>query len=90
MASEKNDFLADSRSPGTLEVATMQTVVLDAVETRTERDLLGEVLIPVGAYWGVHSMRAVENFPISGVPIGHFPDLVRGLAMVKKIGRAHV
>jgi aspartate ammonia-lyase len=84
MASEKNDFLADSRSPGTLEVATMQTVVLDAVETRTERDLLGEVLIPVGAYWGVHSMRAVENFPISGVPIGHFPDLVKGLAMVKK------
>jgi aspartate ammonia-lyase len=84
MASERNDFSEDARSPDTLEVATTQTVVLGAVETRSERDLLGEVSIPVGAYWGVHSLRAVENFPISGVPIGHFPDLVRGLAMVKK------
>jgi aspartate ammonia-lyase len=68
----------------TLELATTRTVVLDAVETRTEHDLLGEVSIPTAAYWGVHSLRAVENFPITGVPIGHFPDLVRALAMVKQ------
>jgi aspartate ammonia-lyase len=68
----------------TLELATTRTVVLDAVETRIEHDLLGEVSIPAAAYWGVHSLRAVENFPITGVPIGHFPDLVRSLAMVKQ------
>ena len=36
------------------------------------------------AYWGVHTLRAVENFPITGVPVGHFPELVRALAMVKQ------
>jgi aspartate ammonia-lyase len=68
----------------TLELATTRSVPLSAVETRTEHDLLGEVSIPTAAYWGVHSLRAVENFPISGVPVGHFPDLVRALAMVKQ------
>jgi aspartate ammonia-lyase len=37
----------------------------------------------MSAYWGIHSQRAVENFPITGVPVGHFPDLVRALALVK-------
>src|SRR3569832_418861 len=33
---------------------------------RIEHDFLGEKRIPAGAYWGVHTARAVENFPISG------------------------
>jgi aspartate ammonia-lyase len=66
-----------------LELATTRTIKLDAVETRQEHDLLGDVSVPASAYWGVHTLRAVENFPITGVPIGHFPDLVRALAMVK-------
>ena len=52
-------------------------------ETRREHDLLGEADVPMSAYWGIHSQRAVENFPITGVPVGHFPDLVRALALVK-------
>ena len=40
--------------------------------------------VPADAYWGVHTLRAVENFPITGVPIGHFPELVRALALVKQ------
>ena len=51
--------------------------------TRREHDLLGEADVPAGAYWGIHSQRAVENFPITGVPVGHFPQLVRALALVK-------
>jgi aspartate ammonia-lyase len=73
-----------SSTADTLELATTRTVVLDAVETRVEHDLLGEASVPASAYWGVHALRAVENFPITGVPIGHFPDLVRALAMVKQ------
>ncbi|MBW4021572.1 MAG: aspartate ammonia-lyase [Proteobacteria bacterium] len=73
-----------SASPDRVELATVQTVTLDAGETRREHDLLGEVSVPAAAYWGVHSLRAVENFPITGVAIGHFPDLVRALAMVKQ------
>ncbi|PPQ36567.1 aspartate ammonia-lyase [Rhodopila globiformis] len=51
--------------------------------TRREHDLLGEADVPAAAYWGIHSQRAVRNFPITGVPIGHFPELVKALALVK-------
>ncbi len=50
---------------------------------RIEHDLLGEKLIPDGAYYGVQSARAMENFHISGVPLSQYPDLIRALAMVK-------
>src|SRR5271163_4630688 len=74
----------DTAPADTLHLATTRKVALSDVETRTEHDLLGEAAVPAAAYWGVHSLRAVENFPITGVPIGHFPDLVRALAMVKQ------
>lgn len=51
--------------------------------TRTEHDLLGDREIPADAYYGVHTLRAVENFPITGTPISHYPDLVRALAEIK-------
>ena len=51
---------------------------------RVERDLLGEVTLPPGVLWGVHTQRALDNFPISGNTIGSFPDLVRGLVVVKQ------
>ncbi len=51
--------------------------------TRTEHDLLGEREVPRDAYWGIHTLRALENFPISGVPIGASEDLLRALALVK-------
>jgi aspartate ammonia-lyase len=59
-------------------------VAASATPTRTERDFLGEKLIPADAYWGVHSARAVENFPISGQSVAQMPELVRALAFVKK------
>ena len=51
---------------------------------RIERDFLGEKPIPADAYWGVHTARAVENFPISGTPVSAMPDLVRAFGYVKK------
>ena len=51
--------------------------------TRTERDLLGEKEIPVDAYYGVQTARAVENFRISGVAINHYPGFVEAWAIVK-------
>lgn len=53
------------------------------METRREHDLLGEADVPAGAYWGIHTLRALENFPITGKPIGSYPDLVRALALIK-------
>jgi aspartate ammonia-lyase len=50
---------------------------------RTDHDLLGDRDIPADAYWGVHTLRAVENFPITGQPLSTNAQLVRGLAAVK-------
>ena len=51
--------------------------------TRIEHDLLGEREVPYESYYGIQTLRATENFPISGVDISHFPDLVVALAQVK-------
>ena len=52
--------------------------------TRLEHDLLGEREIPQTAYWGIHTQRAVENFPISGVSIGHYRSLIRAFGFIKE------
>jgi aspartate ammonia-lyase len=52
-------------------------------QTRTEKDLLGEKQIPADAYYGVQTMRALENFQVSGVATKFYPDYVRAFAMVK-------
>src|SRR5690349_8017170 len=51
---------------------------------RTEHDLLGDRAVPAGAYYGVHTLRALENFPITGTPISIYPELVMALACVKQ------
>ena len=50
---------------------------------RSEHDLLGPKQVPADAYYGVQTLRAIENFRISGVPISHYPDLIRAFAMIK-------
>lgn len=52
--------------------------------TRTESDFLGTKEIPINAYWGIHSARAMENFPITGQAVAQMPELIRALAFVKK------
>lgn len=54
------------------------------MNTRIEVDLLGEREVPEDAYWGIHTLRAVENFNISKVTISDVPEFVRGMVMVKK------
>lgn len=56
---------------------------IQAQKTRTEHDLLGDKEIPFDAYYGVQTMRALENFQISGVKTNFYPDYVRAYAMVK-------
>jgi aspartate ammonia-lyase len=52
--------------------------------TRTESDSLGSMEIPADVYWGIHTARALINFPISRRAIYNYPDLVRALARVKQ------
>jgi len=56
---------------------------MPVTEFRIEHDLLGDREIPLDAYWGVHTLRAVDNFAITGQSLSSNTFLVRGLAMVK-------
>ena len=51
---------------------------------RIEHDLLGDREIPAEAYWGIHTLRAVENFKISNQKISDVPQFVRSMVMGKK------
>ena len=57
---------------------------MTASAERTEHDLLGARTLPGHAYYGIHTLRALENFPISGAPISVYPELIRALACVKQ------
>lgn len=52
--------------------------------TRIEHDLLGDREVPQEQYYGIHTLRAMENFPISGTTISSYPALVRAMVSVKK------
>ncbi len=49
---------------------------------RVERDFLGEKEIPSNLYYGVQTMRAIENFPITGYKVHE--EMIKALAMIKK------
>jgi aspartate ammonia-lyase len=51
---------------------------------RREHDLLGERDVPAEAYYGIQTLRAIENYDITGIPISHYPVFIRSLAYIKK------
>ncbi len=51
--------------------------------TRKEHDLLGDRNVPFEVYYGVQTLRGIENFNISGVTLNFYPLLINALAMVK-------
>ncbi|MFN0192866.1 MAG: aspartate ammonia-lyase [Aestuariivirga sp.] len=53
-------------------------------KTRNERDSIGTLPVPEDADYGIHTARAADNFPITGIALRHYPELVQSLAMVKK------
>ena len=66
-------------------MSTITLLVRTASQTkRVEHDLLGYLAVPADAYYGVQTARALDNFKITGIPLSHFPNFVRALAMVKK------
>ena len=53
-----------------------------ATKERMEKDSMGEMTIPSGAYWGAQTQRAVENFPISGYRVTR--PFIRALGLIKQ------
>lgn len=54
------------------------------MNTRTEKDFLGERQIPADAYYGVQTQRGKDNFNITGISMSTEPDFVRAFGYVKK------
>ncbi|MBI2972269.1 MAG: class II fumarate hydratase [Armatimonadetes bacterium] len=54
----------------------------EARKTRIERDFLGEMEVPVDAYYGAHTARAIRNFPISGLRFSR--PFIRALGLIKQ------
>jgi aspartate ammonia-lyase len=53
-------------------------------KSRLEHDLLSERQVPAERYFGLQTLRTTENFNITGIPISHYPRLVKSLAFIKK------
>jgi aspartate ammonia-lyase len=53
-------------------------------EFRLEHDLLGERLVPAERYYGIQTLRALENYSITGIPISHYPNFIHSLVYIKK------
>lgn len=56
----------------------------DGAAHRVETDLLGSREVPAGAWYGIHTLRATENYRISGTTVNDIPEFIRGMVMVKK------
>jgi len=68
---------------GTTGMADATGATATTGNVRVEKDLLGEKQVPANAYYGVQTMRALENFQLSGIPINHYPGFIEGYVMVK-------
>src|SRR5947209_7694007 len=55
-----------------------------SLQIRIEHDFLGEKEIPDTAYYGVQTLRALENFSITGIPISKEPLFIQAFGYVKK------
>ena len=51
--------------------------------SRIEKDSLGASEIPANMYWGIHTLRALQNFPLTGIQISSYPTLVTAFAQIK-------
>jgi len=65
-------------------VGHRRTLGFTGARTRKEHDLLGERDVPDEALYGVQTLRALENFPITGIALREFPVLIEALAAVKE------
>ncbi len=61
-----------------------RTLGFGGTRTRVEHDLLGDREVPDDALYGIQTLRALENFPITGIPLREFPALIEALAAVKE------
>jgi len=57
---------------------------MEKSNVRIEHDLIGEKEVDQSSYYGVQTLRALENYSITGIPISHYPRFIHSLAYIKK------
>src|SRR6185437_15915255 len=87
-AQQIRDLVKDAPTVYAALVGRGRTLGFTGARTRREHDLLGERDVPDDALYGVQTLRALENFPITGTPLRDFPQLVEALAAVKEAAAA--
>ena len=80
----EQSFLAISTHTASGVARTGREQAYASGRVRRESDLIGPMDVPEDALFGVQTLRAVHNFPITGTPTSHFPAMIRALAMVKQ------
>ncbi|WP_461211390.1 aspartate ammonia-lyase [Desulfocurvus sp. DL9XJH121] len=58
------------------------------LDVRVEKDSLGTREIPADCYYGIQTMRAVENYCLTRIPISHYPMFIYSLAYIKRAAAA--
>src|SRR5690554_6467742 len=64
--------------------ATQSATASFSADVREEQDLLGSLAVPAEAYYGIQTLRAMNNFQLSDMPLSNYPKLIEALAMVKQ------
>src|SRR5690554_4381104 len=64
--------------------ATKSATASFSADVREEQDLLGSLAVPAEAYYGIQTLRAMNNFQLSDMPLSNYPKLIEALAMVKQ------
>src|SRR5690554_6257616 len=64
--------------------ATQSATASFSADVREEQDLLGSLAVPAEAYYGIQTLRAMNNFQLSDMLLSHYPKLIEALAMVKQ------
>ena len=57
---------------------------IESQPTRIEHDCIGSAAVPANAYWGIHTLRAISNFPVSGITVSDHPEIIHAYGNVKR------
>lgn len=64
-----------------LETATETDI--ESQPIRIEHDCIGSAAVPANVYWGIHTLRAINNFPVSGITVSDHPEIIHAYGAVK-------
>tara|TARA_B100001142_G_scaffold261934_1_gene264780 strand:+ start:422 stop:2098 length:1677 start_codon:yes stop_codon:yes gene_type:complete len=83
-AARERDLTTSASSSTSSPHADMSTSTAPRGPHRLESDIIGSMLIPRDALYGIATARAMENYDITGVKLSAYPDFIRAFAFVKK------